>query len=143
MAETWVAEIKNDMAEIARVTSHIEEFGASHGLTKEVVFQFVLAFDELLTNIISYGFLDGGSHKITASMALAGDRLEAEIIDDGVAFDPLARPTPDLDASVEDRKVGGLGVHFVRSVMDTIDYQRQDGHNRLKMMKKVSVEPAN
>jgi anti-sigma regulatory factor (Ser/Thr protein kinase) len=143
LAETWVAEIKNDMAEIARVTSRIEEFGESHQLPKEVVFQFVLAFDELLTNIISYGCPDGGAHKITASMALAGDRLEAEIVDDGIAFDPLARPAPDLDASVEDRKIGGLGIHFVRSVMDSVHYRRQDGHNHLKMMKKVSAEPAN
>lgn len=131
------------MGEIAQVTARIEEFGKGQLLPKEIVFQFVLAFDELLTNIISYGFLDGSKHKITASMTLDGDRLEAEIIDDGVAFDPLARPAPELDASVEDRKIGGLGIHFVRTVMDSVDYQRQDGHNRLKMMKKVSVEPAN
>jgi anti-sigma regulatory factor (Ser/Thr protein kinase) len=143
LGETWVAEIKNDMAEIARVTSRIEEFGKRQQLPKEFVFQFVLAFDELLTNIISYGFLDGGSHKITASMAFEGDRLEAEIVDDGIAFNPLARPTPDLDASVEERKVGGLGIHFVRTVMDSVHYRRQDGHNHLKMMKKVSAEPAN
>lgn len=142
LAKTWVAEIDNDIAEIARVTARIEAFGQSHSLPEAVVYQFVLAFDEVLTNIISYGFLDGGTHKITASMVLAGDRLEAEIVDDGIAFDPLARPAPDLDAPVEDRNIGGLGIHFVRTVMDAVDYQRLDGLNHLKMMKKVSVEPA-
>ncbi len=143
LAETWVAEIANDIAEIAQVTSRIEDFGKRHRLPEPIVYQFVLAFDELLTNIISYGFLDGGAHRITASMALAGDRLEAEIVDDGIAFDPLAGLGPDVDAPLEDRKIGGLGIHFVRSVMDAVDYRRADGRNHLKMMKKVSVEPAN
>lgn len=131
------AEIDNDMAEIARIAALVERFGAYHGLPEKVVYEMQLAFDELLTNIISYGFLDGGRHRITALLGVEGDRLEAEIVDDGIAFDPLAVPAPDLSVPIEERKIGGLGIHLVRSVMDHVSYHRADGRNYFKMIKKV------
>jgi serine/threonine-protein kinase RsbW len=142
LAEHIYAEIDNDIAEIERVTALIETFGARHKLPEAIVFHIKLAFDEVLTNIISYGFVDGGRHKITASIGLDGDRLEAEIIDDGVAFDPLSKPSPDLGLSAEERDIGGLGIHFIRSVMDRVDYHRSDGRNHFKMVKNVPGEPA-
>ncbi len=142
MSERLSAEIDNDIAEIARVTSLIESFGERHQLPETIVFYMKLAFDELLTNIISYGFLDGGRHKITALIRLEGNALEAEIIDDGIAFDPLARPAPDTSLAVEEREIGGLGIHFIRTVMDAVDYHRSNGRNHFKMIKKVPVAPA-
>ncbi len=142
MSERICAEIDNDLAEIALVTAMIETFGTRHHLPQATVFHMTLAFDELLTNIISYGFADGGRHKIKAALALEGDRLEAEIIDDGIAFDPLAKAAPDIDAELEARGMGGLGIHFIRSVMDSVEYHRSDGCNHLKMVKKVPAAPA-
>jgi serine/threonine-protein kinase RsbW len=142
LAERISAEIDNDIAEIASVTVLIQRFGKSHGLPEAAVFHMVLAFDELLTNIISHGFLDGGRHKISASLKLDGDRFEGEIVDDGIAFDPLAGPVPDTSLPAEQREAGGLGIHFVRSVMDQLDYRRTDGRNYFKMVKRVPAEPA-
>ncbi|MHB8883835.1 MAG: ATP-binding protein [Methylovirgula sp.] len=138
-------EIDNDIAEIARVCSLIDSFAQQHRLPEAIVFHMKLAIDELLTNIISYGFQDGGRHKISVSMSLEtddneGNRLAAEIIDDGVAFDPLSRATPDLSQSVADREIGGLGIHFIRSVMDQVKYHRFEGRNHFQMIKKVPAE---
>ena len=142
MGERLVAEIDNDIAEIARLTSLIERFGEENRLPETIVFHITLAFDELLTNIISYGFPDGGRHKIIASIELEGNALTAEIIDDGIAFDPLARTAPDLAQSLEEREIGGLGIHFIRTLMDTVDYHRSDGRNYLRMIKKMPAAPA-
>jgi anti-sigma regulatory factor (Ser/Thr protein kinase) len=142
LAERIFAEIDNDIAEIARVTALIERFGERHQLPEAFVFHIKLAFDELLTNIISYGFLDGRRHKITAWIGLDGDRVEAEIVDEGIAFNPLDKAAPDLSQSVEERDGGGLGIHFVRAVMDRVDYRRSGGKNHLKMVKKVPAKPA-
>ncbi len=142
LSERLSAEIDNDIAEIAHVTALIARFGERHHLPEAIVFHMKLAFDELLTNIISYGFVDGGRHKITASMELDGDRLEAEIVDDGVAFDPLAKAPPELSQAIEERDIGGLGIHFIRSVMDEVAYHRSGDRNHLRMVKKVPARPA-
>lgn len=147
MGERLFVEIDNDIAEIARLSSLIDGFAERHRLPEAVVFHLKLAFDELLTNIISYGFHDGRRHKISASMTFEtdmadGDRLAAEIIDDGIAFDPLSCAAPDLDQPLEDRAIGGLGIHFIRSVMDDVAYHRSQGRNHFKMIKKVPAKPA-
>jgi serine/threonine-protein kinase RsbW len=142
LGERLFAEIDNDIAEIARVTSLIDDFGQRHKVPDAIVFHLKLAFDELLTNIISYGFPDGGRHKITTVIWLEGNKLIAEIIDDGIAFDPLSRPVPDTGAAMEDRDIGGLGIHFIRTVMDAVEYRRSAEQNYLKMVKTMPAGPA-
>lgn len=142
LAEKFVVEIGNDIAEIARVTALIERFSERYKLPQALAFHLQLAFDELLTNIISYGFLDGGRHKIAASLRFEGGAITAEIVDDGIAFDPLAQPMPNLDQTLEEREIGGLGIHFIRNVMDIVDYRRSDGLNHLTMVKKVPADTA-
>ncbi len=88
-----------------------------------------------MTNTISYGFPDGMHEAITVSVTLDDDSLVAEILDAGIAFNPLERDTPDITLSVEDRPIGGLGIHFVRTFMDKVEYRREDGRNRLTMAK--------
>ncbi len=87
--------------------SFIEELAERHALPETAVFHLQLACDELLTNAISYGFPDGGSPKIYISIALKGDTIETEIVDNGIAFNPLAQPEPDINLPLEERKIGG------------------------------------
>src|SRR5579863_710389 len=136
------AEIDNRIGEIAKVNALIENFGKRHRLPDTIIAHLELACDELLTNVISYGFLDGKSHKIIIKIALEADTLVAEIIDDGIAFNPLTRPMPDIDLTTEEREIGGLGIHFVRRVMDHVDYRRSEEQNHLRMIKKVPATPA-
>ena len=71
------------------------------------------------------------------TLALEGDELTIRVEDDGRAFDPLQAPPPDLDLPLEERPVGGLGIHIVRSVMDAVEYQRRGGRNVLTMRKTI------
>ncbi len=68
--------------------------------------------------------------------------IETEIIDNGIPFNPLAQPEPDLTLPLEERKTGGLGIHFIRTVMTRLDYHRSDGRNHLKMVLQLSADPA-
>jgi anti-sigma regulatory factor (Ser/Thr protein kinase) len=118
-----------------RVAETVEKFCACHGVPANAVFQINLAIDELLTNTISYGFPDGEPHEIIVELAWQGEDIVIDLIDDGIAFNPLEAPEPDLDAPLEERKVGGLGVYFVKTMMSAVTYSRQDNRNRLHLRK--------
>ena len=135
MRDGLAAELTNDLTEVDRVGRLIEEFGERTGLPPKLIYHFTLAFDELLTNTISYGFPNGMSEAIAVSVTLDDDSLVAEILDSGIEFNPLDRATPDTTLSVEDRPIGGLGIHFVRTFMDKVEYRREDGRNRFTMAK--------
>jgi anti-sigma regulatory factor (Ser/Thr protein kinase) len=137
LAAELAAELANELTEIERFGQLLEAFGERNDLPQKLVFQLTLAFDELLTNTISYGFPDGGQHTIKASVTLEEERLVAEIIDGGIAFNPLDQETPDTNLAIEERKIGGLGVHFVRTFMDEVEYRRDGEHNRITMAKSL------
>jgi anti-sigma regulatory factor (Ser/Thr protein kinase) len=88
-----------------------------------------VVFDELLNNTISYGYEDEDEHLIELAIVLSGGRLYATISDDGRPFNPFDSGAPDTDLSVEDRPIGGLGVHLVRNVMDRVSYERRGANN--------------
>jgi anti-sigma regulatory factor (Ser/Thr protein kinase) len=137
LADSLAIELDNELSEIERFEGEFQAFAARHGLAARTVGQIWLAFDELLTNTVSYGFPAGGHHKISVRLDMDGERFTAELVDDGVAFDPLAAAEPDLDAALEEREIGGLGIHFVRVVMDSLDYRREKDQNRLVMTKRI------
>ena len=68
---------------------------------------------------------------------MSPEALEAEVEDDGRPFDPLGVPAPDLQAPLPERRVGGLGIHFVRRLMSEVRYARVDGRNRLVLRKRL------
>jgi anti-sigma regulatory factor (Ser/Thr protein kinase) len=126
----------NRRTEIERVVELAERFGEEHQLPAEVVMSIHLVLDEVVANIISHGYDDTAEHQIHVTLALDESVLTIRVEDDGRAFDPLAAPPPDLDLPLEERPVGGLGIHIVRSVMDAVEYQR-DGDRNVLIMKKT------
>ncbi len=131
MAPTLELNIADQLGEIAEVAARIEAFAEPLALPSAAVGRLNLCLDELLTNIIRYGFQQPG-HTIALRVTVLPDRLRAELVDDGRPFDPLTQaPDPDLDAELEDRAVGGLGVHLVKQLMERVEYGYRDGHNRL------------
>jgi anti-sigma regulatory factor (Ser/Thr protein kinase) len=141
LAESLAVELANELTEIERFEGEFEAFAARHGMPARAVSQIWLAFDELLTNTISYGFPQGGRHTILVRLGLEDEIFTAELVDGGIAFDPLAAAEPDLDAPLEERGVGGLGIHFVKVVMDSLDYHREKDQNRLVMTKRIPSAP--
>jgi serine/threonine-protein kinase RsbW len=131
--------IANRQENMAGVIKTMEKFGARHGIPTAVVNDFSVAVDEVLANIVSHGYPDGATGEILVRFVYRPGEICAEIEDDGVSFDPLAAPRPDLGATLQERKVGGLGIHFVRNLMDEVVYRRIEGHNMLRLKKRVPV----
>ena len=131
-------ELRNDLSELERLTERLREFGARHALSARTVNELNLALEEVITNIILYGFDAGTQHQIRVDVRLEDAQLTTRLEDDGRAFDPLAVPEPDLDVPLEERKVGGLGILLVRRLMDEVTYSRQDGRNVLVMIKRTT-----
>ena len=135
--------LRNDLAEIERLGAAIEAFGDECGLAVGDVYKINLALDELVTNLISYAYPDGGEHAIDLHLALADGRVTAILVDDAAPFDPLVEvAAPDLDAPLDERPIGGLGLHFVRTLMDECSYQRDGERNRLTLIKYVKAADA-
>ncbi len=129
----------NRSSELQRLASELERFAQNHRIPEPDIHAFSLSLDELVTNTIAYGYDDQGPHEIRVRLMLANGRLSAEVEDDGRPFNPLTAPQPDLTSAVEDRPVGGLGIHLVRSLMDHVDYRRESGKNHLMMRKQLST----
>ena len=128
--------IANDLEEVSRVIETVEEYCADHGAPPKVVYQLCLVIDEIVTNIVSYGFEDEARHEIALRFRVEDGRIEGEIEDDGRPFDPLTEAkAPDLDAEIDDRPIGGLGVFFMKSFMDRVEYRRDGALNRLSFAK--------
>src|SRR5262249_17257060 len=131
--------IANRKDAMASVTAMVERFGAEHAFTAQAINDVNVALDEVLSNIISYGYRSGAHDEILVRLQYRPGEVVIEIEDAGEPFDPLAAPPPDPDASVKTRKVGGLGIHFVRNLVDEMAYVRVDGKNRLRLSKKLST----
>jgi anti-sigma regulatory factor (Ser/Thr protein kinase) len=131
--------IANQGSELVRVAGCLDRFGAERHLAPEMVADMQVALDEVLTNIMKYAYTDNAEHKIRICLRVIEGVLEAVIEDDGAPFDPLAIPTPDIRASLHERDVGGVGIHFVRSLMDVVTYERAGERNHLVLRKRVGV----
>jgi anti-sigma regulatory factor (Ser/Thr protein kinase) len=129
-------QVANDMSEIARVAALVESFAARHNLPNCVIVALNVSLDEILNNIISYAYEDAGHHDIAVRLELRHGAIEVVVEDDGKPFDPLAVSTPRPQSATT---VGGVGLHFVRNLMDRLEYAHRDGVNRLRLVKKLTA----
>lgn len=129
----------NRRAEFARATSVVDQLGVEHRLPKEVIADMCIALDEILTNITDYAYTDDAEHEIHIRFEVLDNVLEAVIEDDGAPFDPLAIPAPDVSTPLHQRRVGGVGIHFVRNLMDEVTYDRVGDRNRLVLRKRFKT----
>lgn len=102
-------------------------------LSEDLKFKIRLCVEEVEENILCYS----GSTWVEVSVVIEGDVLIINFKDGGVEFDPLAVPDPDLDAPLEDRKIGGLGIFLCKRFMDRLDYSFVNGCNIFTMKKTV------
>jgi anti-sigma regulatory factor (Ser/Thr protein kinase) len=131
MDDPLTLKVANDLAAIPQAAAEVEVFCATRALSSRTAHRFNLALEEVLANVIAYAFPAGGRHEIDVRIAHRDGRLHATVSDDGVAFNPLTQPTPDLRAPIEQRQVGGLGIHLLRTLTDTADYRRDGDRNVL------------
>jgi anti-sigma regulatory factor (Ser/Thr protein kinase) len=132
--------LKNDLGETARLGPWVESFAQSAGLSSSVQNAVDLSLVEWVTNIISYGYEDRGEHWIAVRLEAGDGQVRLEVEDDGREFNPLQHPPVDTTEPLESRPVGGLGIHMIRQLMDTVEYQRRSGRNLLVLTKRIKAD---
>ena len=125
----------NDLKEIGDAASRIDTFCEERGLAPQIAYAVNLSIDEILTNTISYGYDDDDEHRIGLTLRVDGDDLVVVIVDDGRAFDSSLEREPDVEATLEERSLGGLGLFLVQQMMDDVAYQRRDDSNVITLRK--------
>lgn len=121
------------MENLEAFRSYVLDKAAGWGIVDETLFKIELVLEELLTNVIRHGYADG-SGDIEVGCALIGDaRFHLFIRDWGKAFNPLAKEDPDLTQDIDERPIGGLGIHLVRKMVDEINYARAENSNVLNL----------
>ena len=104
--------IKNELAEIAGLAEQVEEFGVNNNIEPGYIFNINLSLDELITNTINYGYDDNEEHLILINMYLAGSEIVIQVKDDGMPFNPLDMPDPDLKRELDQRPAGRIWVYI-------------------------------
>ena len=130
----------NDLGELSGVAERIDAFCAAADVEPGVAYAVNLALDELLTNIVSYGYTDDAAHTIEIAVRRDGGTLVVTIVDDSVEYDPRQVPETDTDAPLHERDPGGLGLLLVNTMMDSVDYRREDGRNVTILTKGPAAE---
>jgi sigma-B regulation protein RsbU (phosphoserine phosphatase) len=111
------------------------------GMDMAVAIQMNLAMEEAVVNVMSYAYPVDTVGNVTITAESDGEQLQFTIIDSGTPFDPTAKEEVDTTLSAEERPIGGLGIHLVRQLMDSINYERIDGKNVLTLRKKLDKVP--
>ena len=121
------------LSEIPRLTAETARFCLEHSLGEEVEFHLNLVLEELFANAVRHGGCEGMRGAARVQLEMVANGVAIEFADCGAPFDPTAAPAPELDAPLETRQIGGLGIHLVRQIVRDLRYERVDGWNRLTM----------
>ena len=137
MKATCRIQLESRLEEFQRFESAFMDFARFQNFSDEVIYAIQLSVDELFTNIVSYGYDDSQIHTVKFVIDVTNEEVQVEIIDDAKPFNPLDdAPDVNLDLSVEERKIGGVGIHLVKSLMSEVTYIRDGKFNRLRLVKK-------
>ncbi|KXU87725.1 anti-sigma regulatory factor [Caballeronia megalochromosomata] len=136
--DTLDAQLDAKAPDIDALVNRLQALFEAHGLADALFQSFAMAFDEVISNIAAYG---SAHDPIRVRVTIGGEEVRAEVTDDGVAFDPLKLPDPDVTSALDDRAIGGLGVYLVRKMMDGVAYERRDRFNCLSFHKRITAKP--
>jgi len=123
--------LHNDLAELDRLAGWIE--GWAQGVSPDLFLAMQLCLEEAVANIIMYGGAKDDQLEIAVELERNGRTWIARVVDNGRPFDPTRVPPPSLATSLEEAKVGDLGIHLMRSFANGMHYERCNGRNRLTL----------
>jgi sigma-B regulation protein RsbU (phosphoserine phosphatase) len=129
--------LPNDTQEVPRLAEFVDEVCEAVGFSPAVTMQMNLAIEEAVVNVMNYAYPPGTKGDVTVEAVSNDVRLKVTIIDSGMPFDPTVKADVDTTLTAEERPIGGLGIHLVRQIMDSINYERIDGLNMLTLRKKL------
>lgn len=128
----------NDAQEAPRIGRRLEVFLQKHKIPSSITNNILLCADELITNIIAHAYTDSQEHAVLLECRLYEQHIELELRDDGVPFDPTTQTRPNIKLSLEERDIGGLGIHLIKTLMDKVEYQREGDFNVLTLTKFIN-----
>ena len=129
--------IDSQLKEIRRAMELVDEFQVRHGLADIDAHAIHVLLDEILSNSIRHGLAGAASHVIAVELELSEGEIVVAVEDDGVAYDPTQATAPVLAGTLDERRTGGLGLVFMRSLTNSIEYQRINGRNRLILRRRI------
>ncbi|MCZ6739023.1 MAG: ATP-binding protein [Actinobacteria bacterium] len=132
--------IPNQLEEIGPVLTKFDEFALSYGLDDAVRRPMLLVLDDLVNNVVSYAYPEGEEAEIRIAAELTEHRLAITIADDGIPFNPFGGTAAEIGGSIEERDIGGLGIHLVTTLMDEYDYSRRSGRNVVTIVKNLDPQ---
>ena len=127
----------NDIKQVSLLEGWLETVSKKLDCPESLIPSLNLALEEAVTNVILYAYPKGIYGPVELDASRVENRLVFTLSDSGKPFDPTARPDADISASLEDRQIGGLGIHLVRSIMDAVSYEYRGGRNILTMTKNL------
>ena len=130
--------IANKTEQLEQVQLFIDQLSAAWSLKPDLVFELNLVIEEYITNLVNYGYRDTEIHKIMIEITRQKSQLKIIITDDTGPFNILETPeNREIDKPVEERRVGGLGIHFIKMLTDEIEYRSDKGKNKLVLIKRL------
>lgn len=129
--------IKNNILELENVNRIFGQFIETNHIDQKIFSAVSLALDEILNNIISYGYNDEKEHQINIQISLLNEKIKVQIVDDALPFNPLDIKEADTKSSVEDRAIGGLGIHLIKKTADKLSYAYINKKNCLTLEKNI------
>ena len=132
-----ILKLKSSLSELESLRDSLAQFGETHRLTRKNIFDINLVLDELFTNVVSYGCSDNAECVLRVAISKDHKTLTLQVEDCGIPFNPMDAEAPDLEKGIEERAIGGMGIHIVKSLMDDIQYQRKKDMNILTLTKRL------
>ena len=132
--------LPNDIEEVPKLAAFVDEVCEVLGFDMQTTMSLNLAMEEAVVNVMNYAYPAGTHGDVNIEAEANDERLKFTIIDRGAPFDPTTKVNVDTTLSVEDRPIGGLGIHLMRQLMDSINYERINGKNVLTLRKKLSPQ---
>lgn len=124
---------------VAQLNAAFATFAEAHAVPAAVRRSMAIALDELLTNTVSYGLPREG-REVTLEVELRPDRLIVTVSDNCEPFDPVGRSAPDTTSPLNERPMGGLGVHLVRQLVEDVSYRRRGDRNEVTLAQRLAAE---
>ena len=125
------------LAALQSLSAEVQQFAQAAQWPASTEYQIQLVLEEVVINIVNHGCSGNDQVKVNVNLTSTDDAITVEIIDNGQAFDPLTdAPPPDTESTLEDRPVGGLGIHLMQTLMDQVSYERTSGKNQLTLVQR-------
>ena len=129
--------LRNDISQISLLEGFVDKVAEEVNMDPSTALSLNLALEEAVTNVIMYAYPEGQEGEVELEARVLKNKLEFMLSDSGTPFDPTTAPEVDVDARLEERRIGGLGIHLIRNIMDSVSYEWTGSKNKLLMIKNI------